>query len=191
MQKYDIFFKFLIFAAKFENKMYCYEYPHPAVTTDCIIFGIDNEGLKVLLIERGNDPYKGFWAFPGGFLNPDETVEQGALRELNEETGLEDAYIEEVGVFSDPGRDMRDRVITVAFYSIIKIRNVKAGDDAALAKWFTINDLPKLAFDHDMILETALKRFRERLIIEPDFLKNSKENFSEKEIEAVENQLFS
>ena len=169
--------------------MYCYEYPHPAVTTDCIIFGIDNEGLKVLLIERGNDPYKGFWAFPGGFLNPDETVEQGALRELNEETGLEDAYIEEVGVFSDPGRDPRDRVITVAFYSIIKIRNVKAGDDAALAKWLPIKDLPKLAFDHDIILEAALKRFRERLAVAPDFLKNSKECFSEKEIETIENQM--
>lgn len=169
--------------------MYCYEYPHPAVTTDCIIFGIDNEDLKVLLIERGNDPYKGFWAFPGGFLNPDETVEQGALRELKEETGLEDAYIEEVGVFSDPGRDPRDRVITVAFYSTIKIRNVKAGDDAAFAKWLSIKDLPELAFDHDMILKAALRRFRERLIIEPDFLKNSTENFSEKEIETVENQI--
>lgn len=165
--------------------MYYYKYPHPAVTTDCVIFGLDDNELKVLLIERGNEPYKGCWAFPGGFLNPDETVEQGALRELREETELEDVYIEEVGVFSDPKRDPRDRVITVAFYSIIKIRDVKAGDDAAKVNWLPINNLPKLAFDHDLILKAALKRIRERLIVEPDFLND----FTEKEILTIKNHV--
>jgi len=167
--------------------MFTYKYPHPAVTTDCIIFGLDDNELKVLLIERGNEPYKGCWAFPGGFLNPDETVEQGALRELKEETELEDAYIEEVGVFSDPKRDPRDRVITVAFYSIIRIRDVNAGDDAANANWLPINNLPRLAFDHDLILKAALKRFKERLIVEPNFLISSKENFNENEILTIKN----
>lgn len=170
--------------------MFTYKYPHPAVTTDCIIFGLDDNELKVLLIERGNEPYKGCWAFPGGFINPDETVEQGALRELKEETELEDAYIEEVGVFSDPKRDPRERVITVAFYSIIRIRDVKAGDDAANANWLPINNLPKLAFDHDTILKAALKRFKERLIVEPNFLIGSKENFTEKEIMIIKNYIY-
>lgn len=165
--------------------MYTYKYPHPAVTTDCVIFGWDDNALKVLLIERGFEPFKGSWAFPGGFLNIDETVEQGALRELKEETGLANAYIEEIGVFSNPNRDPRERVITVAFFSIIRLCDVIASDDAAKANWFSINNLPKLAFDHEMIFETALRRFKERLIIEPDFLKMSKDKFTYTETEAI------
>lgn len=165
--------------------MFTYKYPHPAVTTDCVIFGLDGETLKVLLVERGDEPYKGCWAFPGGFLNPDETVEQGALRELGEETNLKEAYIEEVGVFSKPNRDPRERVITIAFFSIMHIRNVKAGDDAAKANWLPINNLPELAFDHQEIFEAALKRFRERLAIEPGFLIKSQEAFSDKEIKII------
>ncbi|MCQ2322571.1 MAG: NUDIX hydrolase [Bacteroidales bacterium] len=167
--------------------MFVYQYPHPAVTTDCVIFGLEDGLLKVLLVERGDEPCKGCWAFPGGFLNPDETVEQGALRELQEETGLDSAYMEQVGVFSDPDRDPRERVITVAFFSVMHVKNVRAGDDAAKAKWLPVNDLPELAFDHDRILKTALKRFRERLVIEPDFLRKMPDSFSEKEMENVKN----
>lgn len=167
--------------------MFVYQYPHPAVTTDCVIFGLEDGLLKVLLVERGNEPCKGCWAFPGGFLNPDETVEQGALRELREETGLDSAYLEQVGVFSDPDRDPRERVLTVAFFSVMHVRSVRAGDDAAKAKWLPVNDLPELAFDHDQILKAALKRFRERLVIEPDFLRKIPDSFSEKEMENVKN----
>ena len=101
-----------------ENK-YCYRYPHPAVTTDCVIFGFDGERLQVLLIERGIEPYKGSWAFPGGFLKMDETAEEGARRELKEETGLDSAYMEQFHTFSTPERDPRERVITIAYYALV------------------------------------------------------------------------
>lgn len=87
-----------------EEKAYTYKYPHPSVTTDCVIFGFDGTKLQMLLIERGIEPYKGRWAFPGGFLHPDETAEEGALRELQEETGLTGAYIEQFHTFTDPHR---------------------------------------------------------------------------------------
>ena len=88
-----------------EEMKYCYKYPHPSVTTDCVIFGFDGNQLQVLLIERGIEPYKGRWAFPGGFLNMEESAEEGALRELKEETGLTGAYIEQFHTFTDPNRD--------------------------------------------------------------------------------------
>ena len=117
-----------------EEKKYCYKYPHPSVTTDCVIFGFDGQKLQVLLIERGIEPYKGRWAFPGGFLNPDEMAEQGALRELQEETGLTGAYIEQFHTYTDPNRDPRERVITIAYYALVRIQEVKGGDDAAKAQ---------------------------------------------------------
>lgn len=107
--------------------MYSYKYPHPAVTTDCVIFGYDGTKLKVLLIERGNEPYKGRWAFPGGFLNMDESAEQGARRELMEETGMTAEYIEQFHAFTDPDRDPRERVITIAYYALCKIQEVRGG----------------------------------------------------------------
>lgn len=132
--------------------MYSYKYPHPAVTTDCVIFGFDGAKLKVLLIERGNEPYKGLWAFPGGFLNMDESAEQGARRELMEETGMVAGYMEQFHAFTDPDRDPRERVITIAYYALCNIQEVKGGDDAAKAQWFSIDEIPQLAFDHDCIL---------------------------------------
>ena len=114
------------------DQQYVYDYPRPAVTTDCVIFGYDvKEGLSVLLVERGGEPYKGCHAFPGGFMNMDENAETGALRELMEETGLEVDSIEQIGCFSDVDRDPRDRVVTVAFWSLVKKTEVKCGDDAA------------------------------------------------------------
>lgn len=150
-----------------KNNKYCYKYPHPAVTTDCVIFGFDGSELQVLLIERGIEPFKGKWAFPGGFLNMDETAQEGALRELKEETGLENAYIEQFNTYSDPGRDPRERVITIAHYALVRIQEVKGGDDAAKAQWFPIDEVPQLAFDHDKILRDAMRKLRERIHFEP------------------------
>ena len=146
---------------------YTYDYPRPAVTTDCVIFGYDGKELKVLLIERGIEPFKGCWAFPGGFLNMDEDALAGARRELKEETGLEDAFIEQFHTFSEPGRDPRGRVITIAHYALVKIQDVKGGDDAAQARWFPIGEVPPLAFDHDRILRMAMRRLKERIHFEP------------------------
>ncbi|MDE6334959.1 MAG: NUDIX hydrolase [Muribaculaceae bacterium] len=150
-----------------ENKQYYYKYPHPAVTTDCVIFGFDGVDLKVLLVERGLEPYKGRWAFPGGFLKPEESAEEGALRELKEETGLENAYIEQFHTYSAPDRDPRERVITIAYLALVKIQDVKGGDDAADAQWFSVKNIPQLAFDHDLILRDALRRLRERIHFHP------------------------
>ena len=141
-----------------ETSTYTYKYPRPAVTTDCVVFRFEGNNLKTLLIERGNEPYKGCWAFPGGFLNMDEDAEHGALRELEEETGLKLEHIEEFGTFSTVDRDPRGRVISIAFYAITELSEVKGADDAAKAQWFSIDEIPQLAFDHDIMLEKALAR---------------------------------
>ena len=146
---------------------YTYDYPRPAVTTDCVIFGYDGKELKVLLIERGIEPFKGCWAFPGGFLNMDEDALAGAKSELKEETGLEDAFIEQFHTFSEPGRDPRGRVITIAHYALVKIQEVEGGDDAAQARWFPIGEVPPLAFDHDRILRMAMSYLKEKIHFEP------------------------
>lgn len=168
-----------------ENKQYCYKYPHPAVTTDCVIFGFDGVDLKVLLVERGLDPYKGRWAFPGGFLKPEESAEEGALRELKEETGLENAYIEQFHTYSAPNRDPRERVITIAYLALVKIQDVKGGDDAADAQWFSVKNVPQLAFDHDLILRDALRRLRERIHFHPIGYDLLPEKFTIKELQAL------
>ena len=149
------------------NKMYSYKYPHPAVTADCVIFGFDGVSIKVLLIQRGIEPYKGQWAFPGGFLKMNETVEECAKRELEEETGLKSASVEQFYTFSAVNRDPRERVITVAHYALVRLSEVKGGDDAASAKWFAMNEIPSLAFDHDHILRLAVKCLKERICFEP------------------------
>lgn len=168
-----------------KEKKFCYEYPHPAVTTDCVIFGFDGTKLQVLLIERGIEPYKGKWAFPGGFLNPDETAEEGAFRELQEETGLTCAYIEQFHTFTNPDRDPRERVITIAYYALVKIQEVKGGDDAARAKWFSLDEVPQLAFDHDMILREAMSRLRERIHFKPVGFELLPEKFTMKQLQTL------
>lgn len=149
------------------NKLYSYKYPHPAVTADCVIFGFDGVSIKVLMIQRGIEPYKGQWAFPGGFLQMDETVEECAKRELEEETGLKSASVEQFYTFSAVNRDPRERVITVAHYALVRLSEVKGGDDAASAQWFAMNEIPSLAFDHERILRMAVKRLKERICFEP------------------------
>lgn len=168
-----------------EEKKYCYKYPHPAVTTDCVIFGFDGNDIKVLLIERGIEPYKGKWAFPGGFLNMDETAAEGALRELKEETGLENAYIEQFNTYSEPDRDPRERVITIAHYALVRIQEVKGGDDAAKAQWFPIDEVPQLAFDHDKILRDAMRKLRERIHFEPIGFELLPEKFTMRDLQIL------
>lgn len=137
------------------------------MTTDCVIFGYDGKSLKVLLVERGIEPFKGCWAFPGGFLEMDEDALTGARRELKEETGLDQAFMEQFHTFSEVGRDPRGRVITIAYYALVKISDVRGGDDATRAEWFSLADVPPLAFDHDRILRMATSRLRERIHFEP------------------------
>jgi len=163
--------------------MYEYKYPHPSVTTDCVIFGFDGIDLKVLLIERGVEPYKGQWAFPGGFLRMDETAEEGAARELKEETGLSSVFIEQLQAFSGVNRDPRERVITIAFFAVVKISEVKADDDASNAQWFSIKSIPTLAFDHETILRKAYSNLKEKLYFEPIGFELLPEQFSMTELQ--------
>lgn len=149
------------------SQNFCYKYPHPAVTSDCVIFGFDGVAIKVLLIQRGIEPYKGKWAFPGGFMNIDETIEECAQRELEEETGLKASSVEQFYTFTDVNRDPRERVITVAHYALVRLEEVKGGDDARSAQWFAMNEIPSLAFDHDRILRIAVNRLKERICFEP------------------------
>ena len=150
-----------------EKGNYVYKYPRPSVTTDCVIFGFDGTGLSVLLIQRGREPFKGYWAFPGGFIHMDEDALTGAKRELLEETGLTAEMIEQFGTFSDVNRDPRGRVITIAYYALVQKADVCGGDDAAMAQWFPIEEIPMLAFDHDHILRVALTRLKREIHFRP------------------------
>jgi len=148
---------------------YCYDYPRPALTSDCVIFGFNGISISVLLIERGIDPFKGKWALPGGFLQMDESTEECAKRELFEETGIENVFIEQLYTYSDINRDPRGRVVTVVYFALVKISDYKltAGDDAIKANWFKIDEIPSLAFDHDSILHTALNRIKSKIRYQP------------------------
>ncbi|MBR1769047.1 MAG: NUDIX hydrolase [Bacteroidales bacterium] len=168
-----------------EEKQYCYEYPHPAVTADNVIFGFDNKELNVLLIKRKNAPYEGRWAFPGGFMAIDETIEECAKRELEEETGFKAQRIEQLMCFSDVWRDPRERVITIAFFALVRMQEVKGGDDALEAEWFKLKDVPALAFDHDYILRIALNRLRERVYFEPICFELLGEQFTMSELQRL------
>jgi 8-oxo-dGTP diphosphatase len=165
-----------------QQELFTYKYPRPAVTTDCVIFGFDGIKLKVLLIERGGEPYKGMWALPGGFMHMDETAEEGALRELKEETNLTANYIEQFYTFTDPHRDPRERVITIAYFALVKIQDVVGGDDARRAQWFAMDDIPQLAFDHDRILRKATECLRERIHFQPIGFDLLPEKFTIKEL---------
>ena len=142
---------------------YTYKYPRPAVTADCVVI-TKEEQPKVLLIQRGIDPYKGCWAFPGGFMNMDETTEQCAIRELEEETGLRVSDVHQIGAYSKVDRDPRGRTITVAYLAIIdEPVQVTGQDDAANAEWFPLSALPELAFDHAEIMQDAVRIYKMHL----------------------------
>ena len=152
-----------------KEKKYCYEYPRPALTTDCVIFGFDGLSLKVLLIERGIEPHKGMWAFPGGFVQMDETTEEGAMRELKEEAGLQNVFIEQLYTFSDINRDPRGRVVSVAYFALVNLKEhpATAGDDAKKAQWFPVKEVPSLAFDHEKIFRMAMYRLKGKIRYQP------------------------
>lgn len=140
-----------------EDGLYAYQYPRSSVTADAVLFAEKEGQMYVLLIQRGNEPYKGCWAFPGGFLEMDETVARCAERELKEETGIVLTGMQLVGIYSDVERDPRGRVITAAYAAMTTMPVATAADDAAAAKWWPLNELPPLAFDHDKILADAKK----------------------------------
>lgn len=148
---------------------YLYDYPRAALTADCVVFGLDETELKVLLIERDLEPFAGKWALPGGFVRVDETIEQAARRELLEETGLDKIYLEQLYTFGDLNRDPRERVVTVAWYALVRLseHRVQSATDARNADWFGLHDLPALAFDHDRIVETAYERLQSKIRYQP------------------------
>jgi 8-oxo-dGTP diphosphatase len=135
------------------------------VTVDLVIFTIQQAQLHILLVKRGVRPFEGEFALPGGFVCEDESLEQAAARELEEETGTKDIFLEQLYSFGDPKRDPRGRVVTVAYYALIAPdrARVAAGSDATLAAWFPVSQVPKLAFDHRTILDLALARLRGKL----------------------------
>lgn len=148
---------------------YTYKHPRPSVTVDCIIFGWDGQDLKILLIQRANDPYQGHWALPGGFVDIDEELRDAALRELEEETGIKDLFVEQLYTFGSVNRDPRGRVVSVGYYALINLNDhpVKPSSDAGEARWFFFDELPKLAFDHDNILDIAYKRLQSKVRYQP------------------------
>jgi len=147
------------------NMPYTYEYAHPAVTTDIVIFTIRQDQLKVLLIKRALPPFRGEWALPGGFVHVDEGLEAGARRELEEETGVAGVYLEQLYTFGRPDRDPRERVITVAYYALIPSDKItlQAATDAEGVSWFAMDEIPSLAFDHADIIEMANDRLVAKL----------------------------
>ena len=153
-------------SAQAGGRLYTYSHARPAVSVDVIVFKLLDERLHVLLVRRGREPFAGAWAIPGGFVEIDESLEHAARRELAEETGLTDVWLEQLYTFGRPDRDPRGRVVTVAYYALAPAdQSVKpvGGDDAAQARWFDVGDLPPLAFDHDEIVHYALQRLRTKL----------------------------
>ncbi len=147
------------------SKRFCYAYPHPAITTDVVLFTLRDRALCLLLIERRHPPFQGMWALPGGFLEIDEELEQCAVRELREETGIEGVYLEQLYTFGAPERDPRERIVSVTYFALTRSDslNPRAASDAARVAWFPIARLPELAFDHAAIVELAHQRLVAKL----------------------------
>jgi ADP-ribose pyrophosphatase YjhB (NUDIX family) len=148
---------------------FTYEFARPALTVDVVVFALDAEELRVMLIERDLKPFAGRWALPGGFVRVDETIDAAARRELQEESGLKDIFLEQLYTFGDLDRDPRERVVTVAYYALVNLagHEVHASTDARSAAWFPVNDLPDLAFDHQRILDAAHDRVRAKVQYQP------------------------
>src|SRR5580692_9788405 len=146
-----------------------YQYPRAALTVDCVVFGLDEAELKVLLIQRGLEPFKGRWALPGGFVRVDETLDEAARRELDEETGLKNVFLEQLYTFGAVERDPRERVVSVAYYALVQLAEhpPTGASDASEAAWFPAARPPGLAFDHAEILKTAAERLRGKVRYEP------------------------
>lgn len=151
------------------KKRFTYRHPRPALTVDCVVFGLDAQDLKVLLIQRDIEPYAGCWALPGGFVHVDETIDAAARRELEEETGLKIGFLEQLYTFGDLDRDPRERVVTVAYYALLRLDEhpLQPASDARDAGWFQAADPPRLAFDHQHILDTARQRLQGKVRYQP------------------------
>jgi 8-oxo-dGTP diphosphatase len=147
---------------------FTYEHPRPGVTVDCVVFGLEQD-LQVLLIQRDLEPFRGRWALPGGFVRMHESLEEAARRELEEETGLGRVFLEQLYTFGDTDRDPRGRVVSVAYYALVKLSDhrVRAATDAREAAWFAVWDMPPLAFDHDRIVAAAHARLRTKVRYQP------------------------
>lgn len=149
---------------------YTYKYPRPALTVDSVVFGLDDVRLNVLLIQRRQEPFQGFWALPGGFVELDETLDAAARRELAEETGMADVALEQLCAVGEPlDRDPRERVITVAYYGLVNLgaHRLRAASDAVSLAWHGVAELPRLAFDHEAIIRWALRRLRDKVRRQP------------------------
>lgn len=148
---------------------YTYQRPRAALTVDCVVFGVDEEGLKLLLVQRRHDPFRDCWALPGGFVGMEETTDQAALRELSEETGTRDVYLEQLYTFSGVDRDPRERVVSVAYYALVAPSDLKirAGSDTKDVRWFHARELPELAFDHRDIVRVGLERLAGKVRYQP------------------------
>lgn len=172
---------------------YTYEYPHPAVTTDIVIFTVRDAKLNLLLIKRGTTPFKGSWALPGGFVRIQESLDECAKRELKEETGLTDVYLEQLYTFGRPDRDPRERVISVAYYTLTPSENMElqAGTDADEAAWFPIDKLPDLAFDHAEIIKLARSRLSAKMEYSTIGLQFMPEEFTLSQLQTVYEQAIS
>ncbi|PHI20677.1 NUDIX hydrolase [Lewinellaceae bacterium SD302] len=168
--------------------MHTYEYPRPSVTVDIVVFGYSGRGnLKLLLIQRGGEPYKGHWALPGGFVEIDEDLETSALRELEEETGVRDLFVEQLYTFGTPDRDPRGRVISVAYYALVNLQDhpPTPASDADKAEWFDLSELPKLAFDHADIVDTARQRLNNKVRYQPIGFELLPEEFTLAELQTL------
>lgn len=148
---------------------FTYDYARPALTVDCVIFGLDDDDLKVLLIQRDLAPFAGRWALPGGFVNVGESIDDAAKRELAEETGVKRVFLEQLYTFGRPDRDPREHVVSVAYYALVRLSDhrVQAATDARNAGWFALDDIPRLAFDHTEILRMAHDRLQGKIRYQP------------------------
>jgi 8-oxo-dGTP diphosphatase len=166
-------------------------YARPSVACDILVFTWRNPRLLLLLIQRKHDPFKGYWAFPGGFVDIKEPLERAAKRELKEETDVRGVELFEFGAFGNPDRDPRTRVISVAYLALVPRHKIKprAGDDASATKWFPANKPPELAFDHDMVLEKALQKLREMILLSPAMFQLLPGEFELKELKALIQEL--
>lgn len=169
------------------NEKYCYEYPRPSVTTDCLVFKYEEGKVKLLLIKRKNEPFKGMWAFPGGFLDMDEDSTTGAARELKEETGIICNNLLQLHIADKVDRDPRGRILSIIYASFLfdNTQSPQAMDDAAAVQWHDINNLPELAGDHKEILKKISTEITEGLTLGLSKFNNIKKNLTKTEIEGT------
>jgi 8-oxo-dGTP diphosphatase len=169
------------------SKAYKYEFPRPSIATDCVIFGFDGGGLKLLLIERDNEPFKNKWALPGGFIFMEETAEESAKRILREKVGIKNVYIEQLYTFSEVQRDPRERIISIAYFALVNTKQYQliAGRDTVKAEWYKLSDIPKLAFDHTKIVRLAIQRLKGKVSYQPIGFELLAEKFTLSQLQAL------